>query len=60
MSNEREKRRSLNGMEKWMLDRNIEYAKAEGVATVVSRLRSQGYARIADALERRLPDTCRK
>lgn len=33
-----------------MLRQNLEYAKAEGVAAVVDRLRAGGYDRIANAL----------
>lgn len=42
--------RPLDPFERWMVQRNIEYAKAEGLGAVVARLRDQGYGGVATAL----------
>lgn len=41
---------TLSAFESWMVDRNLEYIKAEGIADVVSRLRNRGYYRVANAV----------
>ena len=40
----------LNPFEKWMVKQNLEYAKLEGLETVVSRLLANGYERVASAV----------
>jgi hypothetical protein len=41
----------LSPFDRWMVQRNLEYAKTEGVETVVARLRAQGYDRVASAVQ---------
>lgn len=45
--------RELDPVEEWMFKCNLEYIASEGVEVVVDRLRSQGYIRVADAVQSR-------
>lgn len=47
MSNER----TLDPVEQWMVDRNLEYVENEGLEPVLARLRFQGYDRVAASVE---------
>ncbi len=40
----------LNPFQMWMVRQNLEYAKAEGIDTVVNRLLSGGYTSVAAAV----------
>lgn len=42
---------TLTPFEHWMVERNLEYVKAEGLQPVLDRLRGQGYTRVANAVE---------
>lgn len=53
-------KRQLDPVEKWMVKCNLEYVKAEGVATVVARLRAQGYERVAAAVEQAVKEQTNK
>lgn len=44
-------KRPLDGFDWWLVDRNLEYVKTEGLAPVVARLRANGYLRVATAVE---------
>lgn len=46
--------RPLDPVEQWMVKSNLQYIEAEGVETVVNRLRVQGYDRVANAVEQSL------
>ena len=41
----------------WMIDRNVEYARTEGVETVTARLRAHGYHMVAEAVEKKVLDS---
>ncbi len=41
----------LNAFDWWMVKRNLEYAKHEGIELVVSRLRRRGYRKVADVVQ---------
>lgn len=42
--------KDLDPYARWMAKNNIEYAKAEGVEVVVTRLRAHGYTDVAEAV----------
>ena len=41
----------LSAFEIWMVKQNLNYAQEEGLKTVTNRLISQGYIRVAQAVE---------
>ena len=43
--------RPLDPVENWMANQNLQYAQDEGLEVVTNRLKSQGYLRIAAAVE---------
>lgn len=43
--------RPLDPVEVWMANQNLQYAQDEGLEVVTNRLKSQGYLRIAAAVE---------
>lgn len=44
--------RPLDPVECWMVKQNLNYVQQEGLEVVLSRLREQGYYRIAAAVEK--------
>jgi len=46
----------LDAVELWMVKSNLEYVKAEGLETVVARLRANGYNRVAAGVEAAVKD----
>lgn len=42
----------LNPFELWMVKSNMNYIKTEGIDVVVTRLRNNGYNRVADAVQK--------
>lgn len=47
--------RPLTAYERWMVKSNIETARTEGTAAVVATLRTNGYLRVAKAVD----ETCK-
>jgi hypothetical protein len=41
---------NLDGFDRWMVKRNVEHTKREGVERVLARLKAQGYFKVAAAV----------